>query len=114
MKFNPRAVHYMMARMDQADLIYRIRRAADDNKLLIWEMVGLNNFYEIHTAGPITAGRLGINIGEIIGYTIPEGGGHFMGSASGDLENQIPRQAPPVKDIIGTLRWRYQLFKNRV
>ena len=112
-KFNPKAAHYMLARLDQQDLICLIRRASGDNELVLWEMIGLNSFYEIHTAGPQTAGKLGINVGEVIGYKIPGGGGHFMGAAIGDLENQIPMQPPPVKDIIGTIRWRYQLAKKR-
>ena len=63
-----RAVHYLIARLNQQDLIYRIRPAAEDDELLLWGMIGLNNFYEIVTAGPVTAGKPRRNVWEIFGY----------------------------------------------
>ena len=46
--------------------------------------------------------------GEIIAYETPDGGGHFMGAAIPDLMAEDPSQAPPTRDVIGTLRWRSQ------
>lgn len=106
-------MHYYLADLDQQDLVRRIRRASGNTEIVLWEMVGLNNIFTPVSAGPETAKALGIERGEVIGYYIPDGGGHFMGAAVGDAGVADPNQPPPMRDIVGTLRWRRQLSDAR-
>ncbi len=108
MNMKPSSAHYFLAGLEQHDLIARIRQAADDPDLLLWEMIELNNIYTAVVAGPITAQRLRISEGEIIGYHVPDFN-RVVGSAFGDAMVQDPAQAPDQRDVIGTLRWRFRL-----
>jgi hypothetical protein len=101
--------HHLLAALPQTELVRLIREAADDNELLLWEMIGLGHFYWAVRAGPLTAIRLGIRENEIIGYHTPERTGHVLGGAIGDLMVDNPNQAPTAQDIIGTLRWQSRL-----
>ncbi len=103
------AQHRYLANMSQPDLLARIRAASDMTDVLLWEMVGLNHIYTPVIAGPETARKLEIRAGEIIGYLVSEGGGHFRGSTTGDALVPHKNQAPPARDVIGTLRWQIRL-----
>lgn len=104
--------HKILAGLPQAELIRRIRLAADDNSLLLWEMVGLSHIYSEVRAGPVTASRLGVSKGEVIAYSVPDGGGHITGGAISDLMNVDSNQQPSKNDVIGTLRWHEHYKKD--
>ena len=103
------AQHRYLANMSQPDLLARIRAASDMPDVLLWEMVGLNHIYTPVIAGPETARKLEIRAGEIIGYLVPESGGHSRGSTIGDAFVPRQNQAPPARDVIGALRWQMRL-----
>lgn len=103
MKATPQ--HHYLASLPQAELLKRLREISDNDSLLLWEMVGLNHICYDILAGPLTAAKLGIHRGELIGYFTPDGCGHIMGGSIGDLSVPHPNEPPPEMDIIGRLRW---------
>ena len=122
---NPQRNHYLLASLNQEELLKRIRSAIEFNDIVLWEMVGLNDIYVPHTVGSISAGKLGINEGEIIGYSLSysytdakgnkkkEDYNKVTGKAIGDAMVEEPNQPPPIKDIIGTMRWRMRMANRK-
>ena len=120
-QINPQRNHYELVSLKQSELLTRIRQAAEIRNIVLWEMVGLNDIYVTVTAGPICAGKLGINKGEIIGYSLnysytdskgntkEENYNNVTGKAIGDAMVEEPNQPPPIQDIIGTMRWRMRI-----
>ena len=82
--------------LPRSELLFAIRRAADDDRIVLWEDLPYGELYTAVRAGPITAARLGIEPNVVIGYVqlvdTPKG------CAIGDLMNSIPKDDPPYPD----------------
>jgi len=42
-QLNPQRNHYLLANLEQYELINLIRKATDNHEIILWEMLGLNN-----------------------------------------------------------------------
>ncbi len=100
------AQHRYLANLDPRDLLARIRTVSSVPGLVIWEMVAVNQRYMPVIAGTETARKLGIHAGEIIGYLISTEGGPSQESSGGETFIVNQNQAPPARDLIGTIRWK--------
>lgn len=77
-------------------LLREIRRAAADDRILLWENIGYGDMYQPVLAVPQAAARLGVKVGDVIGYVLlvdPP-----TGSALGDLMNAVRQDIPPYPD----------------
>jgi hypothetical protein len=92
MQVNDVLKHYKT--LPRRSLQAELRRFTGDRQLYLWEFVGMNWFYTPVRAGRQTALQFGVPEGSIVGYHVPEDGGHKMGSAIGDLENVMRQDAP--------------------
>lgn len=84
-----------------------LRRFTRDSKLYLWEFVGPNWIYTAVRAGKQTALNFGVKEGEVIGYHVPDGGGHVFGGSIGDLQNVFASN-PPYPDpfsVNAGIRW---------
>jgi hypothetical protein len=82
--------------LPRSDLIREIRRAAGDDRILLWEQVGYGDTYDPVRAGVEAAAKLGVLPGVVIGYILTVE--RPMGSALGDLMNAVPQDSPPYPD----------------
>lgn len=82
--------------LPRRQLVREIRRAAEDNSILLWEFVSYGDMYAPCSAGPQTAARLGVKVGTIIGYKLLTDAP--MGSAIGDLMHAVRQDDPPYPD----------------
>jgi len=82
--------------MPRRELLNEVRRCADDPDILLWEQVGYGDMYKPVRANPQAAARLGVALGDVIGYKLLVD--RPMGSALGDLMNVVRQDDPPYKD----------------
>lgn len=86
-----------LRRLSRPELAKEVQRATGDKTIVQWESVGYGDLYTPVRAGPVSAERLGVRPGDIIGYKILEG--HQMGrSAVGDLMHVEPQNISPYGD----------------
>jgi hypothetical protein len=48
---NPQRNYYHLANMEQFELLNLIRKVTDNQKIILWEILGLNNIYTEYTTG---------------------------------------------------------------
>jgi hypothetical protein len=82
--------------LPRAQLQSELRRITGMDKLYLWEYVAYNWMYVPVHAGPETAAKTGVKLGDVVGYHVVAG--HVMGGAFGDLMNAEPQNDPPHPD----------------
>ena len=82
--------------LPRSALLHELRRVTGIERLLLWEQVAYGDMYEPVRAGNDVAGRLGVSVGDVIGYVLLVDAP--MGSAIGDLVNATPQNDAPYPD----------------
>jgi len=90
---NELLAHYRS--LPRLELQRQLRELTGIQQLYLWEYIGLGWILQEVRANMTLADRLGVKIGDVIGYRVIVG--EVMGSALGDLMN-VETQEPPHPD----------------